>query len=434
MNIQQNAILFSVSLAISGTGAYMLTSAIIDHREFDKTVTMGYETIQFGFTMMQTGMATLGVVSMALGAMGLTYAGYHLYHRIKMQSFERLQAQAHLQITQAKATREASYAQIVGGTLFTNRADLIEYVPSLTQVSPKSALIDHRLNHQWNAPLTSDASEPVALPLHPDEELPSLLEVMLSLDRMLLIGGTGAGKTNLLKHYVRELVAEGKQVRIIDPHSPSKVVGVDTVGSGLNFDEIRNALVDIMLDVNRAYNRGTIAQDGDLGADNQYIIVDEFREIATHCGDVAKQFLEVMLVRARKAGYKFILLSQNDSVASLGIKGDAGLLKGAERIEIKLDRRTNNRRAFVGWAKSDQFEAKVPGQFKEYAEVPASQLIIDQPNHYTKTQMALATAVVSLNGNLKNTTKADIFRLSGVSKNSKNNQFLTRLLEVQSEG
>lgn len=249
---------------------------------------------------------------------------------------------------------------------------------------------------------------------------PGLIEIMAKLDRILLVGGTGAGKTNALKHYVAYLVATGQVVSVVDPHSPSKLLGIDVIGAKTNFEQIADFFMLTMATVSARYQAGQIAQDGNLGDLNQFLIVEEFLDIHEQLGDLATAFLKVMLIRARKAGFRFCLVSQNDSVDALGIKGNAGLLKGAERVELRRDLATDHRAAVVGWQKSNQFECDAPPLFVDYPSVPPSQLVIEEPPRFSPTERALIRAIIDN----PQATKADLYRLAGISKNSRNSQFI----------
>lgn len=250
--------------------------------------------------------------------------------------------------------------------------------------------------------------------------LPSVIEVMARLDRQILTGGTGTGKTNTLKHFVSYLVAHNKSVAVVDPHSPSKLVGLDVIGASLNFDEIADFFCETMAKISHRYETGRIAQDGNLGDLSSYLIIEEFYDIHSQLRDLAADFLKCLLVRGRKAGYKFILVTQNDSVQALGIKGDGGLLMGAERVELKRDVTTGERRAIIGRRVADQVECAVPGKFTDYPMIPPGQLVIDRPRNYTETERAIIRAIVDNPG----ASKAEIYRAAGVSKNSANSRFI----------
>lgn len=298
--------------------------------------------------------------------------------------------------------------------------------PVVQKVLPSGAslAIDYNypvMLHRSPETLSNPLQQPLIEVLN---DTPCLIDKMLKIDRMVLIGGTGTGKTNVLKHYVSALIAQGKKLTIIDPHSPCKILNQDVIGAGLDFDMIRDSFTNIMLDISKAYATGNIAQDGDMGIQNRYIIVEEFYDIQNQLGELAVEFLKTMLIRGRKAGVKFCLVSQADSVAALGLKGDTGLLEGAEKIELTLDGRTEQRRATVGRKRANQYECKVPKLFTNYPTVSPENLILTQPRRYSETERKLALAIASLNGAAKSTSKADIYKLAGVSKNSKNGNFI----------
>lgn len=279
----------------------------------------------------------------------------------------------------------------------------------------------HQLNGTARRPQPGQGTAPL---IEGPAALPNIIEIMPRLDRQILTGGTGSGKTNTLKHFVSHLVTHGKSVAVVDPHSPSKLVGLDVIGANLNFEEIADFFVETMAKISYRYETGRIAQDGNLGDLNTYLIIEEFYDIHSQLRDLAADFLKCLLVRGRKAGYKFILVTQNDSVQALGIKGDGGLLLGAERVELKRDVTTGERRAIVGRRVADQVECAVPGKFTDYPMIPPGQLVIDRPRNYTETERAIIRAIVDNPG----ASKAEIYRAAGVSKNGPNSRFIDDFL------
>lgn len=279
--------------------------------------------------------------------------------------------------------------------------------------------------HVLHAPKSAGALPAPAAAPAAGPSLPPLIDVMIELPRILLIGGTGAGKTNTLKHYVARLAAGGEKITVIDPHSPSRLVGLDVIGAGLNFDQIADKLIEIMTTVSTRYNTGQISQSGNLPGLNEYLIIEEFLDIHRHLGDLAVEFLECMLIQARKTGFRFCLVSQNDSVDALGLKGNSGLLKGADRVEVIKDITTKERRALVGWKKSELVECEPPPLFVDFPRVPAGQLVIDSSRQYTEKERDILRALRQDPA----ASKADIYRAAGISKNGPNSALIDELRE-----
>lgn len=260
------------------------------------------------------------------------------------------------------------------------------------------------------------------------EPLPSVVDLLVKSQRALLIAPSGAGKTNLLKWYLSRL--GDKRVILIDPHSPNLVLGRNVIGSGLDFEAIKSCMLDIMQDISKGYEAGQIVQDGDMGEANTWLVIDEWRDIYKSIGDLAIEFLEQIVVRSRKRGYKVLLLNQNHTVSSWGLAGDMGLLETCALFTVDHDQIAQTRKAYYGWTKSKLRELSMPGNFDGQLEIPANQLVIEQPKIYNPTEQKLLKTLITLNGSANTTSKNQIFKLSGVSKNTTNIKLLDALREA----
>lgn len=323
------------------------------------------------------------------------------------------------QVYQIDRGRDVSKALHLSPTVHTNG-----HLPTVSEIEDRRWLINQTVHASGK--LAAGAGAVPLIEAGPSR-LPNVVDVMAKLDRILLVGGTGSGKTNTLKHYVAWLLSEGYNVAVIDPHSPSRLLGLDVIGAGLNWSQIADYFAYVMATVSARYQAGDIAQNGNLGPGrNQYLIIEEFYDIHDQLGEMAAEFLTCLLVRARKAGFRYTLVTQNDGAESLGLTGRSALLRtGTDRVEIKKNLQTGERSAVVGWKRSDQVECLAPSLFPEFPHVPAAQLVVDAPQ-YTEAQRAIIRAIVDNPG----ASKADIYRAAGVSKSGPNSRFIDEFLTL----
>lgn len=276
-----------------------------------------------------------------------------------------------------------------------------------------------------HAQIFSAQQHPLIEDKQAQKSLPNVVDLMLKSQRMLLVAPSGSGKTNLLKHYISRL--GDKRLIIIDPHSPNLVLGRDVIGAGLNFEAIRSCMLDIMHDISQGYEHGNIAQNGDLGKENVWLVIDEWRDILKNVGTLATEFLEQLLIRSRKRGYKVLLMNQNDTAKSWGLDGDMGLLQTCAKFSIKHDPVEETRQAFYGWTKSEMRELSMPNVFGGQLEIRSDQLIIEQAKIYDEIEEKILKAIIDLNGSANETSKNQILRLAKVGKNPKALKFIDRL-------
>lgn len=156
-----------------------------------------------------------------------------------------------------------------------------------------------------------------------------MTERLRDADRVLIIGGSGTGKTELLKRLA--LSGDGQTI-ILDPHA-----GPDTwprandlrvVGMGRDFAGIEseiNRVVDLMNDryMDIAGGRG-----GDFPPVR--IIVDEFSGL-NRSVDISDQ-VQVLLAEGRKAGIRLLFAGQSDRVSALGIRGAGDLIESFDAV------------------------------------------------------------------------------------------------------
>ncbi len=231
--------------------------------------TLGVLAIGLGYTIA----VVIGLGSVAWLAYFIRGLQYNHAHKKELQKIEadRLRAeaaQAATVITTVKRGDDIIISNLLGQT------NALHTIPQLAMAShvngqptePTPEQLNRWLMRQSILTQSARNAGAIAAPVVEAQATPPLLiPTMLGFDRVLLVGGTGTGKTNILKHYIKALADSGAKIRVIDPHSPSRLCGVDVIGSGLNWGEIETYFLTIMATVQRRYKSGQIAQDGDLG-------------------------------------------------------------------------------------------------------------------------------------------------------------------------
>lgn len=161
------------------------------------------------------------------------------------------------------------------------------------------------------------------------ETLPDLLPVLLQADRTLLVGGMGAGKSELLRWIAAERLREG-HVIIIDTHG---IPGdwppyCQVAGMGRRYAEAEGAVRAVIKEMDRRYR--IMAAGIRAPHHPMTLIIDEMTVLNqfTNLGDEFKS----LLCECRKANIKLYVAGQSDRAGSLGIKGNADLIAGFEII------------------------------------------------------------------------------------------------------
>lgn len=174
-------------------------------------------------------------------------------------------------------------------------------------------------------------NQKITAPPETPEAVPDLLPVLLSIDRVLIIGGMGAGKTSCLQHLAHARGNQGDCV-IIDSHAaPGQWPGnCRIVGIGRDYTTIEQEIGDIMAEMDQRYEA---LSTGRL-AENQFptlsVIIDEFTVCNQFC-DFGSS-IKSLLCECRKVGIRLVIAGQSDRASSLGLTGNYDLVQGFEAL------------------------------------------------------------------------------------------------------
>jgi hypothetical protein len=256
--------------------------------------------------------------------MTLTLAGFYVAHRI--ENWAIVTATNRSQAVQFYASEGMVYAANPAGVpiqalhLHTapyilpggdGEADQFNALKWSAFVGRKQRVIDH-------------FAEPAALP----PGLLPVLPVIIGSQRLLIAGGMGSGKTNLLR-WIAAAKSESSKVLVIDTHAAPGLWPVDpssVLGRGRNWGAVELALQNLLGIMDRRYKDIDAGSVGYRGHPIITVIADEWTMVPQMIGaDIIKNYSKPVLVESRKVGIDFVLATHDTTVEALGTKGMSGL-------------------------------------------------------------------------------------------------------------
>lgn len=213
--------------------------------------------------------------------------------------------------------------------------------------------------------------------------LSPILPLLTQAQRVILAGGSNSGKTTLTKHLIAAR-SQDSRIVVIDPHSPSKLLGIDVIGAGRKYDKIGQALESLVLLMQERYEDVAKGVFGYQEHPRVSVFIDEWTSIAEEV-DHAGRILKTLLTESRKVNIHLVLLAHSTTVPVLGLP-DAQIKKSAMIVEL-TGGNGEPHRAFVQPAsrttpdgrRATPVEYALPGPFASYAQ-PAGEIILDLPD------------------------------------------------------
>jgi hypothetical protein len=236
-----------------------------------------------------------------------------------------------------------------------------------------------------NSPKLIEGQSTPLLPV--TQELPPLLPILLKTQRLIVGGGSDSGKSTLAKHLIAGRTQDS-QIIPIDPHSPSKLLGIDVIGAGRNWQAIGQALESLELLMHDRYSDVAAGLMGYFQHDKISIFIDEWTSIVEEVPDAGKR-LKTLLTESRKVNMFLTLLTHATTLDGLGLPS-AQLKKSALIVELVGGNGEQPYRAFVhpqtsigvDGKKAKPTEYQLPGPFSGYPDsqdilpvLPSPQLI-----------------------------------------------------------
>lgn len=176
------------------------------------------------------------------------------------------------------------------------------------------------------------------------EHRPPVLPVLMNMDRLLIIGGMGAGKSELLRHLAFQRSREGECL-IIDSHAaPGDWPGsCRVVGMGRQYRAIEAEIDQVMNEMDRRYHLHSAGRGGTFRP--LTVVIDELT-VLNQFADISDQ-LKALLCECRKVSIRLVFAGQSDRAGALGLKGNNDLRGGFEATVYLSREATGERLATV---------------------------------------------------------------------------------------
>lgn len=144
------------------------------------------------------------------------------------------------------------------------------------------------------------------------------LSVIAKADNVLVVGNKGSGKSTLLNALITQRI-KGEAVVVFDPHyTPGAWTGAKVIGAGRDYEGIEQYLTGAlrMLSERYAHRANSSTPFGRIT-----FCGDEYRSISLQVPSAGSSLMALM-TEGRKVRMCVLAASHNDTVASLGCKGD----------------------------------------------------------------------------------------------------------------
>lgn len=209
-------------------------------------------------------------------------------------------------------------------------------------------------------------AQPLALQAQLPPGLPPVLPVLVDLQRVLIVGGMGSGKTNLMRWLAAAKQAQSR-VLVIDTHAKPGLwpIGCHVIGAQRNYEAVETALDRL---VNMMQRRFEEIGRGEKDYREHEIITlcsDEWTMLPEIIGQKEIQrYTKPLLVESRKAGLDFVLAAHDTTVKAIGVEGMGGLREAFDAIvRTRRDQATGQYLCTVQFNKDDIREFTAPPVF-----------------------------------------------------------------------
>jgi hypothetical protein len=157
------------------------------------------------------------------------------------------------------------------------------------------------------------------------EQRQPLLPALVNCPNILIVGGKGRGKTQLLKWIECERLNRGNVVTVLDSHAQPASWGGQVIGAGRKYESIAAAMIDLNTMLDNRYNQFSTGKDDFTIIDT---FVDEFTLLPKKLKSIGYEIQDYSfsaLTEGRKVGMNCVWGSHSDRAEALGLKGATDL-------------------------------------------------------------------------------------------------------------
>lgn len=164
------------------------------------------------------------------------------------------------------------------------------------------------------------------------EQQTDLLTLIDQYPHTLIWGGTGGGKTSLLRTIAHRRKLQGHQVLVLDSREhPAKWTGLERMETEGKINRSIEILFKILRQNVEALREGKAVE---TDFKQITVITDEWTEIVAE-NEIARQFISEMVRQSRKYGIYLVFATQTDLAMDLGLDGRYKTINGFLRLELK---------------------------------------------------------------------------------------------------
>lgn len=159
---------------------------------------------------------------------------------------------------------------------------------------------------------------------------------ILECSAVLITGRQGSGKTSTAARLIRDRLALGHKVTVLDPHAfaGQYPAGVVVVGAGKKYGAIEVAIAEFIQDIERFYEAAAVTP-GHSPSSPRSLICEEMTQWSRQVSNAA-QLVATALSDCRKAGRHVAFISHGKTLATTG--GAAGfkesMIQGMATVEL----------------------------------------------------------------------------------------------------
>lgn len=210
-------------------------------------------------------------------------------------------------------------------------------------------------------------STPLLLP-STTEQIPDLMGILRTAQRVLIRAASDGGKTTLLRHIADSRIKQGGVIVLDSQSYPDKwPVGCKVVSEHADITVALDNLIDLMVRRYREINQGLV-QEGKHP--KLSIVIDEWMAIVNQCPN-ASDVIQRLLTESRKAAFSVFIGAHSERVKSLGLDGRGDLRDGF--LIVRIDNENGQRVCTYDYGRGER-PCTLPGEYIMPQEQPVFEI------------------------------------------------------------